>query len=86
MIISECVLIYMDTKDSDALIQWFGNNFTTSIFLLYEQIKPEDPFGKEMVKNIEARGCRLKSIHTYPSLEHQKERFLQRGKKISREL
>jgi tRNA wybutosine-synthesizing protein 4 len=32
-----------------------------------------------MVENLNDRGCGLKSIHEYPTLESQRKRFLERG-------
>jgi tRNA wybutosine-synthesizing protein 4 len=50
--ISECVLIYLETDKSDAIIKWCAE-FVNSSFWLYEQINPDDPFGRMMVDNLQ---------------------------------
>ncbi|RHY35175.1 hypothetical protein DYB32_000310 [Aphanomyces invadans] len=65
LILSECVLCYMDAADSAPLLQWFGTAFRDASVIVYEQIRPNDAFGQTMVQNIRMRGCDLKSISTY---------------------
>ena len=62
LVVAECVLIYMEAQHSDALIEWVGSSLPRAAFLVYEQIRPHDPFGRMMVGNIAARGCPLRSI------------------------
>lgn len=38
-------------------------------------ILPHDPFGQVMLTNLAQRGVALSSIHAYPTLEAQRERF-----------
>lgn len=38
LIMSECVLVYMDAHHSTNLLQWFSNNFTHLFFVNYEQV------------------------------------------------
>ncbi len=52
IILSECVLVYLPPRDSDALIQFLSTQFTTATMVVYEQILPHDPFGKQMLKNL----------------------------------
>lgn len=79
--VSECVLVYMQALQGDAIIDWAAKLVpdAPSSFVLYEQFNPNDPFGKVMIDNLMKRGCPLLSIHEYPTLESQRERFLQRG-------
>ena len=83
LFLSECVLIYLDTQHSDALIKWAADAVTAGggggVFVTYEQILPDDPFGAMMVRNIAARGCPLRSIADYPSLESLKTRYERLG-------
>jgi tRNA wybutosine-synthesizing protein 4 len=46
-----------------------------AMFTLYEQIKPDDAFGKMMLKNLSQRSIDLKGIHAFPDLEYQVDRF-----------
>lgn len=59
LFLSECVLIYINTTDSAALIKWAANLFSESMFVIYEQINPTDAFGKMMVTNLEVVGLTL---------------------------
>lgn len=79
LVVSECVLIYMEPEHSDALIEWVGTTCPRAAFVVYEQILPGDRFGQMMVRNIASRGCPLKSIAKYPALEDMCERFRARG-------
>ncbi len=79
LVISECVLIYMEPEHSDAVIEWIASTLPQAAFVLYEQILPSDPFGKIMVRNIASRGCPLKSIAKYPGLEEMCGRFCKKG-------
>lgn len=61
LLLSECVLVYVEPKYSDAIINWANGMFTGgSVFVTYEQIRPNDPFGQTMLKNLRSRGCSLK--------------------------
>lgn len=40
LVISECVLIYMSTESSSALLKFFSQKFETIGFLNYEQVRP----------------------------------------------
>ncbi|KAL1921332.1 uncharacterized protein VTP21DRAFT_11048 [Calcarisporiella thermophila] len=79
LFLSECVLIYLDPHDSDRIVEWVGNNMATSMFVVYEQILPNDAFGSVMIQNLKQRGLTLKGIHAYPTLECQRDRYLKRG-------
>ena len=56
LLLSECVLVYVETACADAIINWAGSSFTDSIFMTYEQILPNTAFGRVMVNNIRNRG------------------------------
>ncbi|PGG96200.1 hypothetical protein GX51_07941 [Blastomyces parvus] len=43
--------------------------------ILYEPIRPDDPFGRTMVANLAARGIHLQTLHRYASLSAQRERL-----------
>lgn len=45
LIITECLLVYMTSKDSDHIMSGFAKMFTSVGFLNYEMITPEDKFG-----------------------------------------
>lgn len=58
LFISECVLIYLQPGDSNALIQWAAKTFPSCAFAAYEQILPDDAFGRMMQKNLAVRALR----------------------------
>jgi tRNA wybutosine-synthesizing protein 4 len=49
------------------------------MFALYEQIHPNDAFGKMMIRNLKSRDIDLKGIHAFPDLTHQENRFKSLG-------
>ncbi|KAJ8904156.1 hypothetical protein NDN08_000683 [Rhodosorus marinus] len=75
LVICELVLIYMEPKYSDAVLSYLSSSFAELLLFNFEQVGPEDPFGKQMTKNIEARGSPLMGLVAYPSVRAQKERF-----------
>ncbi|KAF9387026.1 hypothetical protein BGX21_000659, partial [Mortierella sp. AD011] len=52
LFLSECVLIYIQPRDSDAIMDWVGANMDASLFVVYEQINPTDAFGAMMLRNL----------------------------------
>jgi len=78
LFVSECVLVYVDPVYSARLIEWAGA-LPKAAFVTYEQILPDDMFGKTMLHNLKSRGLELKGIVAHPTLEAQTERFKSRG-------
>ncbi|CAH0473602.1 unnamed protein product [Peronospora belbahrii] len=83
LFVSECVLIYMEAKFSTQLVEWAASYFEDVSFVLYEQILPDDAFGKVMMANIKARGCDLLSIYDFPTVEAQIARFIQHSYELA---
>jgi len=81
LFIAECVLVYMQALHGDSIIEWAASAVSKApaAMVVYEQTNPNDPFGKVMVDNLMQRGCPLLSIFEYPSLEAQRQRYLERG-------
>lgn len=79
LIISECCLCYLAPAASDTVALYFTQHLfpsTTALgLILYEPIKPNDPFGKVMVSNLAARGIVLQTLRKYGSLEAQAARM-----------
>ena len=65
MIFSECVLVYLEGKYTDKLIEVMANNFKILFLLDYEMFNPNDNFGKMMVKNFEVPICIIKNLLIY---------------------
>ncbi|KAJ1914726.1 carboxy methyl transferase for protein phosphatase 2A [Mycoemilia scoparia] len=82
LFLSECVLIYLDSEHSNAILDWVTANMKPSgcfAFLTYEQINPSDSFGQMMIQNLRNRGIELKGLVGCPTLESQKQRYVSRG-------
>jgi hypothetical protein len=73
------VFIYLEPEDSNVILKWITDNMTNTMFALYEQIKPEDAFGKMMIRNLKSRDIELKGIQAFPDLIHQERRFKELG-------
>ncbi|EMP30044.1 Leucine carboxyl methyltransferase 2, partial [Chelonia mydas] len=79
MLLAEVVLAYMEISRSDALIQWAAQHFPCAQFVVYEQMHPEDPFGRIMQQHFSRLNSVLHTLAQYPNCEAQRRRFLQRG-------
>jgi len=75
LFISECVFCYIAAKDSGKVLQWITNKFPVAAFMSYEQIRPNDPFGKTMIGHFKNKGCPLLSIDEYPDPNSQQLRL-----------
>lgn len=59
VIISECLLVYLDKVTTYQIMHNFTTNFKNLIILVYDLIGSEDNFGKEMIFNLMERGIKL---------------------------
>ena len=70
LFLAECVLIYLEISEGDRIMDWVNTSAVSagvpSIFALYEQVNPRDPFGRMMIENMIARGCPLRGIVDSP--------------------
>lgn len=69
----ECLCVF---SRSDDIISWTAKLFPQSLFVLYEQICPNDPFGWIMQNHFLKMNSRLHAITKYPDCAAQKRRFL----------
>ncbi|KAJ9601924.1 carboxy methyl transferase for protein phosphatase 2A [Cladophialophora chaetospira] len=68
LIISECCLVYLPPDDADAVLRYFSGLFadtTPLAIVVYEPIRPHDPFGKTMISNLANRGLQLQTLEKY---------------------
>ncbi|XP_033899386.3 tRNA wybutosine-synthesizing protein 4 [Acipenser ruthenus] len=79
LLLSEVVLTYMDNTRSEALIQWASALFPSSVFVMYEQLRPHDPFGRVMQQHFLQLNSTLHALSRYPDKQTQRQRFLDRG-------
>ena len=83
LILSECCLCYLppDLTISilDTILTKLLNPNTPASLVLYEPIRPFDPFGRVMESNLAARGIHLQTLHRYCNLTAQRTRLKQAG-------
>ncbi|KAK1755936.1 putative leucine carboxyl methyltransferase [Echria macrotheca] len=81
LLISECCLCYLSPQEAASVL----SHFTTLIpaaglgIILYEPIKPQDPFGRMMVSNLAARQIRMPTLEVYKQPEDQAARLRDAG-------
>uniref|UniRef100_A0A3B4V2Y8 tRNA wybutosine-synthesizing protein 4 n=1 Tax=Seriola dumerili TaxID=41447 RepID=A0A3B4V2Y8_SERDU len=67
LILSEVVLTYMETQvQSDVVISWAAKLLPQSLFVMYEQIRPHDPFGRVMQDHFLKLNSTLHALRQYP--------------------
>ncbi|KAK5660880.1 hypothetical protein OQA88_12251 [Cercophora sp. LCS_1] len=79
--VAEVSITYMETEGADGAIQW-ASGLGDAEFVLLEQIIPEGdkhPFAATMLSHFGKLNTQLKSVHRYPTLDHQLRRFSSRG-------
>ena len=89
LVISECCLVYLSPTDAANVVSYFTKTLfpatkvegtsTPLGLIIYEQIRPDDPFGRTMVSNLAARGIQLQTLNKYASLEAQTQRLREHG-------
>ncbi|ROW12901.1 hypothetical protein VPNG_04763 [Cytospora leucostoma] len=81
LFVAEVSITYMETDYADTLIQW-ASTISQSEFCLLEQILPDGPdhpFARTMTDHFEKLSTPIKSVKTYPTIQHQHSRFKSRG-------
>ncbi|KAL2918319.1 carboxy methyl transferase for protein phosphatase 2A [Polyrhizophydium stewartii] len=84
LFLSECVMIYLDPTVSDAIVAAAASEFSAPFFVTYEQILPDDAFGRVMISNLKARNIELPGIFAHPTLHSQVERYMSAGFTVAR--
>ncbi|RXI06812.1 hypothetical protein DVH24_025948 [Malus domestica] len=69
-IIAECVLIYLDPDSSRSIVRWTAKAFSTAIH-------PDDAFGQQMIRNLEAVCSWAYMIHQH--YKQRKNLFVDQG-------
>ncbi|KAJ3214729.1 Leucine carboxyl methyltransferase 1 [Dinochytrium kinnereticum] len=92
--LSECVLVYMEEEFINTILSWCARTTVASFFITYEQIRPDDAFGKTMIENLKVlqtvkswkflttlklRNISLPGLESCPSLESHVARFEANG-------
>ncbi|UYV81021.1 LCMT1 [Cordylochernes scorpioides] len=76
LFLAECLLVYLDTQHSRALLRWITSQFASPLFINYEQINIDDKFGHVMVDNLKKRSCTLFGTSSCKSIDTQKNRYM----------
>lgn len=79
LLISECCLCYLETLETKKVIQFFINRLPDIGLVLYEPVKPHDPFGRQMVSNLAVRRIKMPTLEDYKEPRDQEERLRQAG-------
>ncbi|XP_051877081.1 tRNA wybutosine-synthesizing protein 4 [Pristis pectinata] len=79
LLLSEVVLTYMKNESSSAVIRWAAERFSSAVFVVYEQIRPNDPFGQVMQQHFVQLNSTLHALVQFPGKEAQQKRFLKEG-------
>ncbi|KAL5362382.1 hypothetical protein BJX96DRAFT_177105 [Aspergillus floccosus] len=82
MFLAEVSLTYMDVKSANAVVNWASKLSDDAQFCILEQFFPDGPnhpFASTMMKHFKKLGAPLYSIHEYPSLKEQEQRFTNAG-------
>lgn len=79
LLISECCLCYLETPETKKVIQYFIDQIPDLGLVLYEPVKPDDPFGRQMVSNLAARKIKMPTLEDHKEPRDQEERLRQAG-------
>merc|ERR1719282_1362842 len=69
----------MTERDSSSLIVFLADVLENAAFFVYEQIRPDDAFGKFMVRHFNKIGSPIKGVHKYFDIGTQCNRYLNCG-------
>lgn len=79
LLISECCLCYLQASDASSVIKYFTDRIPNLGIILYEPVKPDDPFGRMMISNLAARGVRMPTLDAYKEPTDQERRLREAG-------
>jgi len=83
LLLSECCLCYLDPTTTSAILTSLTtvhiSPTTPTALILYEPVRPHDPFGQTMVSNLSSRGIHLQTLKRYYSLRAQRARLKSAG-------
>lgn len=73
------VVLCCVSSRSDHVISWAAERLPESLFVLYEQIRPHDPFGQIMQGHFLKLNSSIHSLQQYPDTAAQRRRFLDKA-------
>lgn len=75
IILTECVLVYLEKEITFSLIKEFSKSIQESFWITYDMLNPNDIFGQTMLRNISCAGYEVPGFTDFPSVESLSERF-----------
>lgn len=84
LIISECCLCYMSPTDASQILAFFTGKIPAVSTIIYEPIRPHDPFGQVMVSNLASRNISMPTLTEYPEQTDQIQRLRDAGFPVAR--
>ncbi|KAK8080473.1 S-adenosyl-L-methionine-dependent methyltransferase [Apiospora hydei] len=84
LLVSECCLCYLQTSLGKDVIKHFTEQMQDLSIIIYEPVKPEDPFGKQMVANLAARRIHMPTLEMYREPADQETRLTEAGFQTSK--
>lgn len=79
LVVLECVLAYLEAEEATAVLAWAARTFPTAAVVTYDPTRPDDAFGRQMLVNLNARGCPFRSIAAVSDPERHAARLRQCG-------
>jgi [phosphatase 2A protein]-leucine-carboxy methyltransferase len=86
LLLSECCLCYLEDPEASSVIKWFVDKMPSLCIIIYEPIKPDDPFGKMMVSNLAARNIRMPTLDVYKLPSDQESRLGDAGFELVKQM
>ncbi|POS79732.1 leucine carboxyl methyltransferase 1 [Diaporthe helianthi] len=85
LLISECCLCYLETSEAQNVIKCFVNRIPDLGLVVYEPVRPDDAFGRQMASNLAARKIRMPTLEAYRQPKDQEGRLREAGFKEVRQ-
>lgn len=79
LLVSEMCLCYLEADETTRIINYFADRIPNLAIVLYEPIKPDDPFGQQMVSNLAVRRIRIPTLEAYKHPADQERRLVDAG-------
>ncbi|KAK2063486.1 leucine carboxyl methyltransferase [Colletotrichum caudatum] len=79
LLISECCLCYLETSTAKDVVAWFEQKIPNLAIIIYEPVRPDDPFGKMMTSNLAARRIHMPTLESYKLPQDQIQRLRDAG-------
>lgn len=79
IILSECVLVYLDNSSSSSVLRWLTDTFKAIFLINYEQVNLDDKFGEVMLENLHSMHADLLGLENCKSLKSQEGRLISNG-------